>query len=50
VIIFKILRLGGLDPRDLQSEMMGKHRPIATKEPIKRKTVFFANAERCVDG
>jgi hypothetical protein len=50
VIILQILRLGGFDPRDLEGEMMGKHRPITTKEPIKSEAVFFANAEGCVDG
>jgi hypothetical protein len=30
--------------------MMGKHRPITAKEPIKRETVFFADVECCVDG
>jgi hypothetical protein len=50
VIIFQILGLGGFDLRDLEGEAMGKHRPITAKEPIESDAVFFANAERCVDG
>jgi hypothetical protein len=50
VIIFEILRLGVFEPRDLEGEMMGKHRPITAKEPIKRETVFLTNPERCFDG
>jgi hypothetical protein len=50
VIIFQILWFGGFDPRDLEGEMMGKHRPITAKEPIKCEAVFFANADRCIDG
>jgi hypothetical protein len=50
VIIFRILRIGSFDPRDLEGEMMGKHRPITAKEPIKCDAVFFANAQRCVYG
>jgi hypothetical protein len=49
VIILQILGLCGFDPRDLEGKMMGKHRPITAKEPIKCEAVFFANAERCVD-
>ena len=50
MIIFLILGLGGFDARDREGEMMGKHRPITAKEPIKCDAVFFANAQRCVYG
>jgi hypothetical protein len=45
-----MLGLGGFDPRDIDSEMMGKVRAIAAIEPIKSDTVFVADSVRRVDG
>jgi hypothetical protein len=42
--------LGGFDTRDLDSEMIGKPRPIAAIEPIKGETVFLTDSESRVDG
>jgi hypothetical protein len=42
--------LGGFDPRNINSEMMGKLRAIATIEPIQGNTVFVADPVGRVDG
>jgi hypothetical protein len=44
-----MLRLGGFDPCDIDSEMMGKPRAIAAIEPIKGDTVFVADPLSRVD-
>jgi hypothetical protein len=45
-----MLALGGFDSRDIDSEMMGKHRTIAAIEPIKSDTVFVADSLGRFDG
>ena len=45
-----MLGFAGFVSRDIDSEMMGKHRAIAAIEPIKGDTVFVANSVGRVDG
>jgi hypothetical protein len=42
--LWLMLRIGGFDSRDNDSEMMGKPRAIAAIEPIKGDTVFVADS------
>jgi len=39
-----MLALGSFDSRDIDSEMMRKHRTIAAIEPIKSDTVFVTDS------
>ena len=45
-----MLAFGSFDPRDIDSEMMGKHRAIAPIQPIQADTVFVADSVGRIDG
>jgi hypothetical protein len=45
-----MLGLDRFDPRDIDSEMMGKLRAITAVEPIKSDTVFVTDSVRRFDG